>query len=104
MPLPPELPPTPMPGVKPSAPDRGDPRAATDKATNAEQSEANKPEPSPAERASQIKEHATALEKVFGKPERAAVNADAGGPNQTITDVIDKAVAGTKTNPDPEYQ
>lgn len=107
MPLPPELPPTPWPGAKPSAAsaNTGDPRAATDKATPAEQSAANKPaEPTPAERASQIKEHATALEQVFGKPQ-APAGKNAGDPNQqSISDVIDKALAGTKANPDPEYQ
>lgn len=98
--MPDALPPTPMPGAKPSAPDRGDPRAATDKATHAEQSAAN--QPSPAERVNTIAEHATALQKVFGKAQ-APTGTTTGGTPSTVEAELDKALAGVKANPDPEY-
>jgi hypothetical protein len=96
--------PTPWPGSKPSAPDRGDPRAATDKSTAAEESAANKPaEPTPAQRASQIKEHATALEQVFGKAQAPGGTPPGETKPATVNEAVDKAVAGVKANPDPEY-
>jgi hypothetical protein len=91
MPLPPETPPTPMPGAKPSGGGKGtDPRAATDKATDAEQSAANL---TPAEKA-HIETHVGVLQKLLGQPQRGAVD----GKNQSVGDAVDKAVSTVPGN------
>lgn len=71
MPLPPELPPSPMPGAKPSGGNSQYNYAATDKATDAEEaaanrntSEAEKPDP---ERGNKMADHMKAFFGVKGK-------------------------------------
>lgn len=84
--------PTPMPGAKPSAPDRGDPRAATDKSTAAEQSEANKgPTVAQHEQARQT------LRQWLGVGE-PITGTDAKGAPKTATEAASEAAASAPGN------
>lgn len=78
-----------MPGAKPSAPDRGDPRAATDKSTAAEESEANqKPTPAQHEQARQT------LRDWLGVGEPIS-GTDAKGAPKTATQAAQDAESAT---------
>lgn len=96
MPLPPELPPSPMPGAKPSGGKEGDPRASTDKATDAEEaaanrntSEAQKPDP---ERGNKMADHLKSFFNVAGKEP-----ASAGG--KTAQQAADEAASSAPQTP-----
>jgi hypothetical protein len=89
MPLPPETPPTPMPGAKPSGGGKGtDPRAATDKATDAEQSAANL---TPAERA-HAETHVSVLQKLLGQPQAPGGKDTGNQAQKSVNDAVDEAV------------
>lgn len=92
MPLPPETPPTPMPGAKPSGGKDADPRASTDKASNAEESAANL---TPAEKA-HLDTHIGILQKLTGKV--TAPTGDTGSKLSNVHDEVDKAVSTVPGN------
>jgi hypothetical protein len=91
MPLPPETPPTPMPGAKPSGGKDADPRASTDKASNAEESAANL---TPAEKA-HLDTHLGILQKLAGKV-TAPGGTDANGKQQSTNSAVEAASQGVK--------
>lgn len=90
MPLSPETPPTPMPGAKPSGGKDADPRASTDKASNAEESAANTL--TPAEKA-HLDTHIGILQKLTGKV-TAPGGTDANGKQQSTNSAVEAASQG----------